>query len=110
MLTFLSDPKGSCVDTCYTVRCSTDGIPKLARKDTQVNIRLAPERYEVLEAEAFVRGISSPGKLAQQIIEDSLLIFQEEDEVKQALDARWKHQSRDSKKVRPITVKTRKQI
>lgn len=78
-------------ESCYTVRCSTDGILHLARSDPQINVRLPPDRFAVLEAAAFVRGIGSPGALAQEVLLEAIERWSDSESVKKALEARLEH-------------------
>jgi hypothetical protein len=62
----------------------------MARDDTQLNVRLEKDRRAVLDAAAFVRGISAR-KLLEELAEEAIKRFREESSVRMALAAQREH-------------------
>lgn len=59
----------------------------MGRQDPQINIRLRPDRHEILCAAAYVNG-ATPSELARQRLEEALDRDAELPTVKKALEAR----------------------
>lgn len=80
----------------------------MARGDPQINIRLSPERFEIVDAAAFVKRKGSATQLAREEIQRLIDGWAEEQAVKTVLRARQEEDAAQAGKLTPIRGKRRK--
>jgi hypothetical protein len=79
----------------------------MARGDPQTNVRLAPDRYAVLEAAAFVYRAGTPHKLVQRLVDKAIDRYEKQPSVQKALEARREQAAEDKGKLRHLPTKGR---
>jgi hypothetical protein len=77
----------------------------MARGDPQINIRQPPQRYEILEAAAFVFAKETPGKLVQELLDEAIDGYADLASVKKALEARREQAAADEGKLSHLSPK-----
>ena len=80
----------------------------MARGDPQTNIRLSPERHELLEAAAFVHRAGTATKLAEQIVDEALDRYATQPAVQKALEARRQQVAADEGKLSHLPISKRR--
>lgn len=71
----------------------------MASGDVQTNFRLPREKYEVIEAAAFVQKKGSVQKLVKQLVEEAIARYAELPTVQQALEAQREQLASETAKV-----------
>lgn len=79
----------------------------MARTYPQCNVRLAPDRFEILEAAAFVHEDGGPSKLLERLAEEAIDRYVTEQPVKKALEARREQRSAEGRKVTQLPKRRR---
>jgi hypothetical protein len=71
----------------------------MARGDPQTNVRLSQERYEILEAAAFVQRAGTPTKLVEQLVNEAIDRYAKLPTVQKALEAQREQAAADEGKL-----------
>lgn len=80
----------------------------MARGDPQINIRLGPDRYAILEASVFVHRAGTPTKLIQQCVEEAIDRYAKLPTVQKALEAQREQMAVEGAKLSHLTVARRR--
>jgi Fe2+ or Zn2+ uptake regulation protein len=80
----------------------------MARGDPQINIRLAPDRYAVLEAAVFVHRAGTPAKLIQRQVEEAIDSYAKLPTVQKALEALREQTAAEEGKLSHLAVTRRR--
>jgi hypothetical protein len=64
----------------------------MARSDKQLNVRLTPESWMLLDAVAYVE-TCTPGELTKRFVDEGLAAYADSPAVAKALEARREHQA-----------------
>jgi uncharacterized protein (DUF1778 family) len=80
----------------------------MARSDPQINIRLAPDRYAILEAAAYVQGKGTPRILVEELVNEAIDRFAALETVQKALEAQREQTAADEGKLTHLAAKRRR--
>lgn len=80
----------------------------MARDDPQINIRLTPDRYAILEAAAYVHRKAIPRVLVEELVDEAIDRYARLDTVQKALEARREQAAADEGKLTHLTAQRRR--
>jgi len=72
------------------------------RTDIQINLRISPERFEILEAAVFVHRLDSPSKALRALADEFIDRWSEDSSVQAALRARHEADGEQTGEVRKL--------
>lgn len=75
----------------------------MSRGDPQLNIRLAPERRDILDAAALVHRKGTAGKLVQEIVEEAIDRYSKSATLQKALEALREQDAKEEGKLTHFT-------
>ena len=81
----------------------------MSRDDPQLNVRLPPERREILDAAALVHRKGTAGKLVQQLVEEAIDRYAKSATVRKALEAMHEQDALDEGKLSHLAETRRSQ-